>query len=314
MSEENPAIPQEQISQANSGNTLVIDRPDIGLGDNYETNIPDGVNIFAEVDPEYTSKRPYEAVNPGKLDELPGGEYFIRGEDPTKEENYLTETTNKVDKNFNIVLYGDGKYLSERHQIGNLHPSMGEESKPLLEKVGFVFSEEGTLIPTPLTVQKKMRESGVEVELFENTGLIPPAEYVRSYRDGKYPIATGEEFYYEHDISDDHITGVLLGGDTLRDALSETLAPKFAEDGSPLVSAEELGRLAEGLDRFTQTLRAIVSPSSVTLGEAYGLERGKITLATYGDRLGLNSETIAQVLEAAQQKARDLDIPINDLK
>jgi len=122
------------------------------------------------------------------------------------------------------------------------------------------------------------------------------------------------ESYYGHDIGDDHITSVLLGGDVLRYVLSTVLESKFSSDGKSLVSEQELGELAEGLDRFTQTLRAIVTPSSVTFGEAYGTERGKITLSNYGNMLGLSSETIAHVLEAAQQKAQELDLPLNDLK
>ena len=312
MSEDTPFIPEEQ-KQKETGNLEIIERPDIGLGDNYETNIPEEVHIFAEVDPEYSSSRPYEAINPGKLDELPGGEYYVRGEDPTKEENFIMGVSNKVDKKFKIVVFNDGKYLPESEQVGKLHPERGPESEPLLEKVGFVFSEEGTLIPTPITVQKKMHEVGVEVQLFDNTGLIPPVDFVRSFKDGKYPVATGEETYYAHDISDDHITGVLLGGELLRDTLSTALESKFSSDGKPLVSEQELGELAEGLDRFTQTLRAVVTPSMTSAGEQFGSEMGRKTLFKYGQMLGLDNETVNHILKAAQQKAQEFNLPLIEL-
>ena len=103
MSEDAPIIPNDQLDQTHAGDTLVMQKPDIGLGADYETNIPDGIDVFAPVDSEISSKKPYEQVNPGKLDELPGGIYEIKGTDPTKEENFIMGTTNKVSKSFFIM-------------------------------------------------------------------------------------------------------------------------------------------------------------------------------------------------------------------
>ena len=314
MSEDAPIIPIDQLDQTHAGDTLVMQKPDIGLGADYETNIPDGIDVFAPADSEISSKKPYEQVNPGKLDELPGGIYEIKGTDPTKEENFIIGTTNKVSKSMEIVLYNDGKYLSSVNQIGNLRPEAGPESNTLLEKVGFVFTDERTLIPTPLTAQKKLKEAGIDAELFPDTGIIPPTEYVEAFRNGKYPIATGEEGYYSHDIQDDHVTGVILGGEVLKNTLSKALESKISEDGTPIVPIEEIGVLAENIDRFTQTLRAVTTESSVVLGEAYGIEKGRQTLFKYGMAIGMDEEQIGQILEASQQKARELELPVKQLK
>ncbi len=302
MSEDVPIQPNEQINPDDIGDTLVLPKPDIGLGDDYETNLPADVNIFDSTD----SRMPWESINPGKLDDLPEGEYFIKGTNPANGD--------PVDKSMEIVLNNDGKYLPTGYgrQFGNLNPSLsfGTGTEPLLALVGFAFTEQGTLVPTPITVQRHLKDAGVEAELFADTGVIPPEDYVRSFRDGKYPISTGEEAYYAHDISDDHVTGVVLGGELLRDSLSKTLELVFSEDGRLQISKEELGALAEGIDRFTQTLRAVTTSSTVTLGEGYGKEKGRQTLLNKGATIGFDSDTVSQILEASQKRALDLGLEI----
>ena len=300
MSEDEPTLLNEQINPP--GDTLELERPDIGLGDDYETNLPADVNVFDSTD----SRMPlYESINPGKLDDLPEGNYFIKGTNPAN--------GSPVDKLMELVLTNDGKYLPSGgwHKFGNsidLQYTLGAE--PLLELVGFAFTEQGTLIPTPITVQRHLKDAGVEAELFADTGAITPEDYVRSFRNGKYPISTGQEGYYAHDIQDDHVTGVILGGELFRDSLSKALEHVFSEDGTLQISTEELGALAEGIDRFTQTLRAVTTFSTVTLGEAYGKEKGRQTLMGNGVTIGFDSDTVSQILEASQKRALDLGLEI----
>jgi len=302
MSEDEPTLINEQINPP--GDTLELERPDIGLGDDYETNLPSDVNVFDSTD----SRMPlYESINPGKLDELPEGEYFIKGTNPAN--------GNPVNKSMEIVLTNDGKYLPAgyHHQFGNLVPEYTLGAEPLLELVGFAFTEQGTLVPTPITVQRHLKDAGVEAELFADTGVITPEDYVRSFRNGKYPVSTGEEAYYAHDISDDHVTGVILGGELFRDTLSKALEHVFSEDGTLQISTEELGALAEGIDRFTQTLRPVSAYSAVTLGEPYGKEMGRRLLMRNGETIGFDSDTVSQILEASQKRALELGLEVKDL-
>lgn len=298
MSEDEPTLLNEQINPP--GDTLVLPKPDIGLGDDYETNLPADVKILDSTD----SRMPWESINPGKLDDLPEGKYFIKGTNPANGD--------PVDKSMEIVLNNDGKYLPTGYgrQFGNLVPEYTLGAEPLLELVGFAFTEKGTLVPTPITVQRHLKDAGVEAELFADTGVIPPEDYVRSFRDGKYPISTGEEAYYAHDISDDHVTGVVLGGELFRDSLSKALEHVFSEDGTLQISTEELGALAEGIDRFTQTLRAVTTYSAITLGEPYGKEKGRQLLMRNGVTIGFDSDTVSQILEASQKRALDLGLEI----
>ena len=302
MSEDEPTLLKEQINPP--GDTLELERPDIGLGDDYETNLPADVNIFDSTD----SRMPlYESINPGKLDDLPEGNYFIKGTNPAN--------GNPVNKSMEIVLNNDGKYLPAgyHHQFGNLVPEYTLGAEPLLELVGFAFTEQGTLVPTPITVQRHLKDAGVEAELFADTGVITPEDYVRSFRNGKYPISTGEEAYYAHDISDDHVTGVILGGELFRGSLSKALEHVFSEDGTLQISTEELGTLAEGIDRFTQTLRAVSTYSAITLGEPYGKEKGRQLLMRNGVTIGFDSDTVSQILEASQKRALELGLEVKDL-
>ncbi len=299
MTEDEPTLLNEQINPP--GDTLVLPKPDIGLGNDYETNLPSDVNVFDSTDPRTPL---YESINPGKLDELAEGNYFIKGTNPAN--------GNPVNKSMEIVFTKDGKYLPAGygHQFGNLVPEYTLGAEPLLELVGFAFTEKGTLVPTPITVQRHLKDAGVEAELFADTGVITPEDYVRSFRGGKYPISTGEEAYYAHDISDDHVTGVILGGELFRDSLSKALEHVFSEDGTLQISTEELGALAEGIDRFTQTLRAVTTYSAITLGEPYGKEKGRQLLMRNGVTIGFDSDTVSQILEASQKRALDLGLEI----
>lgn len=299
------------------GDTLVNDRPDIGLGSDYHTNLPANVNIFTAVETIYDNpdRRPYEGVNPGTLDELPPGKYFIIGDDPTIKDDPISETSSHVEVSLEIVAYNDGKYLSKKNQIGRIKPQCQAQARPLLEQAGFVFLDDDTLIPTPLTVQKKMREKGVEVELMENTGHIPSAEYVHSYRQGKYPIATGEESYYQHDIEDDHITGIVLGGPELMQAISVALETVITQDGTPLVSDEIIGKTANGIDRFTSALRAATAPFiDVPNDFMYSPEQARKTLREFGHAIDLTPDTVDSLLAIAQKRADSLGVQVREIK
>ena len=317
MSEDAPLIPEEQLHQPNVGDTLVPQKPDIGLGDNYETNLPEGVNIFTEVDTEFTSgdRRPYEGVNPGTLDELPAGEYFIKGHDPTKANDHIIDgQTGDIERSLEIIVQNDGKYLSSKNQIGDIHPQGRVEARPLLEKVGFIFSEEDTLIPTPATVEKRLQEEGIDAELYSDTGHIPSEVFVKAYRDGKYPIATGEESYYQHDIEDDHITGVVLGGPELMAAISTALETVISEDGRPLVSKDEIGAIANGIDRFTSALRSVTAPFNNVPDEfLYSKEMGRKTLHEKGAAVGLAASVVDDILAVAQKRASEIGIQTREI-
>jgi hypothetical protein len=148
---------------------------------------------------------------------------------------------------------------------------------------------------------------GVDVELLPNTGQASPRDYLKVFSEGKYPVATRDESYYEHDIQDDHLLGVVLGGDELKNALAVAATSALETENDDVI-----GTVTEAIDRFTQTLRAVVATSPTT-GEAYGENMGRATLNRHGNAAGIPSTEVEKILKAAQERAPAYSFSVKQL-
>jgi hypothetical protein len=284
----------------------------LGLHD-ARTNVP--VNIFyPKADP------PLSRISPAALDALEPGHYTVEGSLGAAESNTLDNGgfgDTFGDHDDSIFKYAldiedrNGDKVVSRYAFGDYESYQIEPvSHPILQRLGFHFEDNQTFVPTPETVKRRAAELDVDVELLPETTLIDPERYLRSYSEGRYPVATASEEYYQHDISDDHITGVVYGGPVLRQELMNVLRPLFDSEGHPQLSQETLGELAFHLDNFTVTLRNYVmdlqkpTPDYDSGFDASDTKR----LITDGARINLNEQQVHNIMQAAKERSHLLTV------
>lgn len=107
---------------------------------------------------------------------------------------------------------------------------------------------------------------------------------------------------------DDHLTGLVLGGEPLKEALTQAAQAALDKGGEAVADA------TGAIDNFTASLRSVVTAASPLIGEAYGAESGRRTLMAAGERLGLASETTEAILTQAQKTAETLGMEVQELK
>lgn len=280
------------------------------------TNVPQNVTVF-----NYDRGRQEVTIIPSATDSLEEGSYTIQSEDQSIPSDIDFDATVPIYKEISLKQTEKGKMINANSISESVRSTI--EILPniagLMGQLGFTFetktnSYDGTqydsllALPTPETFKENCRALGIDVELFQDDGLIPPKQYVQSYSEGKYPVATGVELYYVHDIRDDHITGVVLGGDELRDAHAEVSQSALSSNDEELI-----GQMAGGIDSFTNTLRSVIADGG-TLGEAYGTRMGRSTLYRVGKNIGLSNETVEAILLKAQERAISFGIQIKELE
>jgi hypothetical protein len=176
----------------------------------------------------------------------------------------------------------------------------------LMGKMGYQVSEQedGSIqgVPTPETLRNHCQALGVDILLIPDTGLIEGSLYLTCFRDGKYPISTINEEYYLHDAGDDHLTGFILGGQPLKEALM-TVASNALTKGE-----DEIKVTALGIDRYTATLRALIAPHAELEGEAYGDSQGRATLIKTGQEIGISEEVSLRILSETQKNGINFGI------
>ncbi len=153
---------------------------------------------------------------------------------------------------------------------------------------------------------------GVEIQFFPKVGVISDIDYLRAFADGKYPVSTKEELQYMHDIQDDHITAMVLGGEPLKQALAEVASRAIADARRPLRRNRSTGDTASMIDTFTAILRAVVSRGTTDV--PFILERGRSTLIKRGEALGLTAEKTQEILEHAQETGRTMGLKVRELQ
>jgi hypothetical protein len=306
MSVEAPAPPDQHTGPFNQGeqSNEVVRSIELG-GEVYETNLPEGVQLL-----EMQTNRPLRnaTLRVMDLDVLTPGTYVIWREEVDKWAD--TSEPNVVSREVRLWDGGKGKVVDSQ-AFQNKRWTVEGQTALLMESLGYEVTKDEydvaiTGVPTPETLKAAAAEQGVEVIFFPEHDYIPGQDYLGAFARGSYPVATGEEGMYKHDIEDDHLTAMVLGGDTLKHALQK-VAQRALEGGDVQMTAQLI-------DSFTTTLRAVIAPTNDLLGAAYGEEEGRSTILAVGGDLNIPSDEVNAIVAAAQQKAQSFGIKFTELQ
>jgi hypothetical protein len=161
--------------------------------------------------------------------------------------------------------------------LRKIHPRT-IEATGLLTQMGFTFEESTVVaIPTPRTIVERASSLGVDISLVRQ-GSIDSNTYLQTFAEGKYPVSVSSEEYFAHDIEDDHLTAVILGGEALKESLSRVAARALATN-----SSEKIANATDQIDIFTSALRVVLGDTH-TVSEHSGLD-----LVAFSMRMALHS-------------------------
>ena len=283
------------------------DRPIIIGGTEYQTNIPDGIDVLHIPN---DSALEYSTVIPSGLDSLSPGEYTTHGLEDSGD--FFAGGKQESEKKIKINLNQYGKTVSSDSLRARF--MLSQDAGQLVQVVGFDVSEANSGvfisgIPTPETVKSACSLVGVDVRLMPEFKTIPGEDYLGAFAAEQYPVATADENSYAHDIEDDHITAMVLGGEPLKKALATAAKEALSTGDQNMIK-----KRTYEIDNFTATLRGVVSDCVSLLGEAYGSEMGRATLIKSGQAMGLEPETVEEILATAQESGRALGLDIKNLK
>lgn len=270
------------------------------------SDLPNGINPF---DDEQASSLRTTSLRPMELAKLPEGEYTVT-EVLDEEDNFFDELPQKR----TLVVFDTeaGKAVAEESfQFDfNLVPGTSKIMRGLGYEVAEIDGHESIVaVPTPETVKHAAEQLGVSVELYPETGYINAPEYLGTFARGAYPIAGGNESNYGHDIGDDHLTAMVLGGEPLRDVLQE-VSQEALDSNNP----ELMKSVTADIDTFTGELRRIVSPGQqASLGEAYSEQKGYYTFLDTANKLGLSKDQVDIILTKAIATAEKFGMPVRNL-
>lgn len=205
---------------------------------------------------------------------------------------------------------GSTRYTMTRNRYNTLQdPDLDILEDPagqkFLERLGYIFVNGQAYAPSPETFKAFCAKQGIEVEIFPDRSKLKAPEYLEAFAQGRYPVGALDS-YYSHDIQDDHITALLIGGPDLQNAIKEALQLSLADPST------EVDDLTLSIDSFTNAFRSVVLPYG-TLGEAYGKESGRRTLKKEAGRVGIAPDKIDQLVAIAQQRARQFGLTPKDL-
>ncbi len=268
-------------------------------GQSYEGHFPPEINLFG-ADPE----RGRPVLIPSALDSLTPGTYGLVAKREGGDDEFVSYSPPRV-----VELRESGSGLvtgveAFKDRYWYLGPGMSE----VMAGLGYIIENEQIVgVPSPSTLKAAAKRLGVDVALLDGVGDIKAPLYLGAFAEGKYPVATGNESDYKHDIEDDHLTVMVLGAEPLREALQDVAR-------NALTAGGEFARaVTKGIDTFTATLRAVISTHRDLLGEAYGKEEGRRTYLETAKDIGIDEATAEGILRTAQENARELRIPVQEL-
>ena len=314
---ENPQEIPHELSQPVIPESVQLDtevapeRPIVIDGREYQTNLPKGVQLIEPEGGLISSAR----LIPKDFDALSPGKYVVHGGAERGTFGEISEGIRRIEVRENE----SGKtILNESFSYGG-QISVSEDALGLMQEIGYDIGSVWisrvpniTGVPTPETLKAAAGLMGVEIQFFPKVGVISDIDYLRAFADGKYPVSTKEELQYMHDIQDDHITAMVLGGEPLKLALAEVASRAIADARRPLRRNRSTGDTASMIDTFTAILRAVVSRGTTDV--PFILERGRSTLIKRGEALGLTAEKTQEILEHAQEIGRTMGLEVMELQ
>ena len=305
----------------------IVDQPinKVRVGDFLvSTNLPEDAVGFAndEKTKEYifgVLQDPVFGIIPRELDGLAAGSYWTEVNIPTDEyksdvhsvPNHKTtkqtflvketpdgkvfETEDLLNQGWFVIRFADGTILLESLGFEITHPTKG---RAYIEA-----------FPTPETVKGKAKEFGVDIEFVPGMDKIKGKKYLSIFADGKYPVSTKTQDSYLHDVHDDHLTTMILGGDMLRNTL-KTIASNALNEPShdPNNPTQEIDNAAVFIDNFTANLREVIS---VRLGvnkyePEYYTKQAINRFEAAASLVGIRISQAYEILDSAVTRAKEL--------
>ncbi len=254
----------------------------------YKTNVPEDIELYDTGDIIFPPR-----IHIAELDKLTAGDFTLTGSIQYQDREG-THTQELIDK-LTIYETPQGKAVSEAPLDGGTGWIMAQKSAPLMEALGFVVGdknghvEEVKAVPTPLSLKAAAAKLGVDVIFFDKVVKINGTDYLKAYADKKYPVSFG---YYQHDVEDDHVTGVVLGGEPLKLALSN-----FATEALRQSDDKAISQGALLIDVFTALLRNSMVSDSIAQDSRKGLYR-------VGESMEMPREQIDGILTEAESRAK----------
>jgi hypothetical protein len=290
-------------------------RPIELAGNSYTTDLPAGLDVFEEPPDTYGLTPKNATLRPKVLDDIPVGEFSVTGSYEDTDDNFQ-KVMQPVTRPIAAYETPKGKVIT-RESFGQssdpgdtwaLQPGTAE----LMTDLGYVVdSLDGnptiTAVPTPDTVQRSAAALGVDIKFFPNEGIIPGRDYLQAFADGKYPVSTGSASYYKHDIGDDHLTALAIGGEPLKSALISAATAALEKDDAAVDAA------ANYVDKMTAILRTVVAPHTRIADEHFGTEKGRASFHDKAADLGISPEVADEIIATAQENGRKYNMHVQPL-
>jgi hypothetical protein len=262
----------------------------------YETNDPEAIDDL------FSRQKKGFGIQPAKLDEVPLGNYVITRRawrlDPAKG---VSEP--ELDRQIIVSEGPRGRVFNpDAFKHRDLNKQTNEGTQVLMRALGYAVGADGKIegTPTPLTIKENALRLGVDIDLLE-TGAIDGRRYLRSYAAGKYPVGAGEEYWYAHDINDDHVTAMVLGGQPLKELLRTAATNVLAANAPNRENYEGVTSIddaASAMDTFTNSLGGLLYNRRGQISEGYeGMLRA-------GTQLGITKQQIDELIISARTKAQ----------
>ena len=274
------------------------------------TTLPRGVDVLEDQNPATT--RDMHAgylLKPSGLDQLEPGSYQIK----TRLARHPATAMLTVHRQTVTVRQaGHGLVVAENSfgripEVSNMRPTQYKAVKPLLHALGHVCGEKGVVeIATPETFKRSAASHGLAIRLLR-MGLIDLRTYLGTFREGEFPVAIGEESYYNHDNSDAHATGMLLGGVMLRTTL-QGAADRVLSVGGPLNDA------ASAFDNYSFLIREAAVRDGIDNTRYFdyygGATNATQAVVNEGLRAGIAEEASLAIIDNARVAAAKFGAPV----
>jgi hypothetical protein len=255
----------------------------------YVTNLPKETELITETSEGL-------AVILSKLDAAPTGTYTI-----VKHLNHPDQHTGSrqtVERVMTIRETGRGKVINpEAFKVAPANTMANAKTERLLSDLGYEVAEDGRItgVPIPETIRMNAMALGVDIELLD-IGKIDGNTYVQTIARRKYPLAVGDEGYFIHDSTDDHLTAVVLGGEVLKDMLCAAATRALDRDSCT--------EAAEQIDKFTSNLGGMLYVHKGLIS------RGYEGLLDAGLKLGFSQGEIDELVVFARDRANAYGIEL----
>ena len=198
---------------------------------------------------------------------------------------------------YRVVAPKINDYIDGRTSAMNVAGGVG-----FLERLGYLFVNGQVYAPSPQTFKRYCEQEGIAVKIMEDEDEIPPEKYIESFMRRTYPVGAKEMILYRHDIADDHITAILLGGRELQDAIAESVERLITEGGIPVKD------IAGEIDEFTNIFRHVILPPSEEYSDSPAYDKYRVRNFLKESGLLIPPERVDELIVVAQERARNFGL------